>query len=333
MRHFLAFVFLFAASFSRPAAAAEASLGRRWMTYGNGLYTQNQFTEALAAYDKGLVAEPGLAALHQGRGNALLKLDRQAEALQAYEKSLALNPANDGLAQYLAQLKAAGAGAPSADAAQEAGEALLEGRSLLDERRFDEAVKFYGAPPAGLGNQSAWLQGRAEALYGAGQVQQSRAVMQQALKQDPNNHEAKQWLERYLDPEALNEAGGGSAWPPLWRSALLPGWGQAYNGQKDKALTMGAVTLGLLAGTIGTYMAAGSAYDDYQKLGAGTSAADFDTAFARADSLALANQIVGVLFYSAYAYNLFDAGTQARGPIKAALRPGGAVTLAWQQDF
>jgi tetratricopeptide (TPR) repeat protein len=312
-----------ASTVAAPAAGATS-----WLQYGHRLYQQKRYGEALAAYQQAALIDPQDAVTQQSLGNALVQLSRYPEAVQAYQRSLQLKPDNAPLTAYLAQLQAHLGAAQPVDLE----EPLADARGLLEQQRFGEALKLFQASPAGSERSSPWQQGKAEALYGLGRMEDARATMRLAASLDPANKEAQDQLRVYLHADAASDGGGVHWFAPLWRSALLPGWGQAYNGQRRKAWVLGGLTWGLFAATAATYVAAGTALDDYHALGPGRPASDFDNAFTKADNLAVANEAVGLLFYTAYAYNLFDAAAQARPVLQAEIR-GQSPVLAWHQAF
>lgn len=335
MKIFFVLVFLGLSSGASSAWAEPVPAGATsWLAYGHQLYQKSQFNEALAAYQQAAGVNANDAAAQQGMGNALLQLGRQAEALAAYQRSLALKPDNAALAAYVQTLQASlGSATPVASAEDE--EALAEkqqdARSALESRDVDKALTLYNEGAKAAPKDPEWARGQAETLYAQGHFDQARQAMTRARKLAPDNKALKDLEAKYYHAGLEDEAKGGDAFPPLWRSALVPGWGQYYNGQHDKALMIGGVTFGLLAATVFTYFAAGSALDDYHALGAGTSAADFDAAFSKADGLAIANNAIGLCFYGAYAYNIFDAGAHARPAVSITAQGGVRVALAQTQ--
>src|SRR5437764_1455792 len=62
----------------------------------------------------------------------------------------------------------------------------------------------------------------------------------------------------------------------IWRSALLPGWGQRYKGERTKGWVMTGAAGGLAATSLGLYQYKVSARDSYNSLGPTNSAKTFD---------------------------------------------------------
>lgn len=53
----------------------------------------------------------------------------------------------------------------------------------------------------------------------------------------------------------------------LWRSAIIPGWGQRYKGEKSKGWVLTGLAAGLLAGTVAAYAYDRNAHNAYENLG------------------------------------------------------------------
>lgn len=324
----LLFLWIFAGSLK---AAAPDALGAPWLVYGNGLAAQNRLDEAVTAYGQGIAAAPDDAALYSARGSALWRLNRRPQALDDLRRSLVLDPSQSALAVWMGQVGApTPAAAPSQDDLEDQ---LSTAQGDLESRKLDQALSLFRSGALAAPNDTAWLMGEAETFYAEGRFDEARAVLAKARVQAPDDPDLKRLQDRYFPSGLDTDQSQGSVWGALWRSALVPGWGQAYNHQMGKAWTVGIVTLGLLAATAATYVATDSAIAHYRALGPGS---DFNAAFSEADDLAIANEVVGLSFYSAYAWNIFDAGTHvpaAAPPAQAALpRPGSArlTLLAWQ---
>ncbi len=299
--------------FSAPLAAAEgpADLARRWMVYGQGLAAQGKQAEAGAAFDKALQLQPGDAALLRARGQWHWSQGLREQALSDLRGSLQADPSQAALKAWLERSQAPAA-APSAGPQDD--EALAEAQALLESRDFAGVLELQQGQGEAAQGSAAWLRLRSEALYGMERFEESAQALQAARALEPEDPALARLAERYHHGGLASDKGGGPILPPLWRSALLPGWGQAYNGQKRKGWALGVITVGLFAATAYTYVATDQALADYRGLGPQASAGDFDAAFARADGLAALNQALGISFYAAYAYNLFDAAAGARPP-------------------
>ncbi len=76
----------------QPSAAKNAR--------GNELYSQEKYSEALAAYDEALAADEENPALHYNRGNALYRTEQFPTALEAYTNAVEGAPSLGGSAHY-----------------------------------------------------------------------------------------------------------------------------------------------------------------------------------------------------------------------------------------
>jgi hypothetical protein len=125
-------------------------------------------------------------------------------------------------------------------------------------------------------------------------------------------------LQNFLNTNAPESAAGGTAvaggpkdWvQPLWRSAVLPGWGQSYNGDGTKAWLLGGTTLAMLGGTVATYIIGDGARTKY--LGLTDANADYDTPYQTWESMANLNHIFYIAFGVAYTFTLVDAIMSAK---------------------
>jgi len=311
-------------------AETGPELGRRWQAFGQGLAAQGKLTGAAQAFDKAIALDPVSAAAFEARGRFRFKLGRMPEANADLKQAVTLDPSRTALAAWLATQEApAAAPADAAASKVDHSEDLLEAQTLLDGGDAAAALPLFekgslqGATPS-----SVWGLGRVQALYALGRFNEARVVLAQARAKDPTETVLKRLDERYFHAGLDEDRGGGSPWGAMLRSLVLPGWGQVFNGQRRKGFTVGVLTLGLLGATVVTYVAADQALNDYRALGAGTSAADFDTAFSRADGMALTNQALGISFYTLYAYNILDAAAQARpAPVDTRNAAAARVTL------
>jgi hypothetical protein len=154
------------------------------------------------------------------------------------------------------------------------------------------------------------------------------AAYKRALQIDPTNTGLKAFLARYSPEDAkasgVQVAQGPKDWTqPLWRSAILPGWGQFYNQEPVKGWIIGGFTIATLIGTVGTYVIGDGARKDYESYPAGTSQDKFDTAYNTWDSMAGLNNTLAISFLALYTFNLVDAVISAKPATRAVgLAPG-----------
>lgn len=100
-------------------------------------------------------------------------------------------------------------------------------------------------------------------------------------------------------------------WQVLWRSSLLPGWGQFYAGN----MIQGYTVAGLMVTAIGFYIYSDISYlkaqDDYSKLKGDINDANFrNELFSAKDDLGTATKVQNTAFFiliGAYVINLVDA--------------------------
>lgn len=309
-----------------PVHADE--LARRWLVYGNGQYAQGQYKQALASYAASLRRDNSSATAYQGVGNCYLRLSQPDKALRYYEYSLRLKPDNTALQGLVAKLRAGQGGGAQAQGMAEAGRLYSEKNYLSAAQAYQKLIDVQP------GNAKAW-QGLGNSLFGEGRRDEALKAYRRSLELEPNNPALASFVNR--SAEASKERP--SAFQPVWRSALLPGWGQYFNGEKTKGLVVGGLTLGLLAGTAATYVIGSNAQQDY--LNAKT---DFDAPYATWESMAALNHTLYVLFGAAYIYAVLDAGMNARHPdagarldaglpVQLGLAPGGFQLKARILEF
>jgi hypothetical protein len=120
----------------------------------------------------------------------------------------------------------------------------------------------------------------------------------------------------------------------LWRSAVIPGWGQIWKKQDGKGYAILATEVALLAGAISTGIMSGKARGDAD---ATAVAADRTYYNDRADTLFYVSLGTGIAAAAVYIYNLLDAHLAERTDViyqtailtsKASVSPtGGQVRL------
>lgn len=92
----------------------------------------------------------------------------------------------------------------------------------------------------------------------------------------------------------------------LWRSTVIPGWGQRYKGEKAKGWIFTGVAAGLAAGTVGSYLYAKQAHADYERLGPNDSAGTFQSKYNSSVNAAVGFDFVAASTAAFWLYNMSD---------------------------
>lgn len=304
----LAIVFVIFGSLSQETWAADAATAQKWVTYGQQLFAQRQYDKALSAFSTAAKADSRNAAAWKGLGNVYVAKKDYPNALKYYKYAYQLNPQDSGLAAYIPKLEAA-----TAQPAQQ-GPADTAAR-YYQARRYDEAIQYYNQALAANPNDAKSWQMLGNCYYAKQDKPRAVDAFKKALQLNPSNTSLQSFLANYA-PESAGGGGtqladGPKDWgQPLWRSAVLPGWGQAYNGQSGKGWLLGGVTLGCFAGTVATYIMGDSAKQQYMSLTDPT--ANFDAPYATWESMAGLNHIFYIGFGVAYTFTLVDAILSAK---------------------
>ncbi len=96
----------------------------------------------------------------------------------------------------------------------------------------------------------------------------------------------------------------------LFRSALIPGWGQAFNGESTKGAVIFSVFAAATAGSIFLYDSAKDKYDDYKDVGEKDSSKYDDYENLRTQSYLLGGVAVGL-----WIFGMADAYRHAYSPL------------------
>lgn len=76
----------------RQAVAQDPTLWRAWNIIGRGYALKGKTAQALASYDRALIAQPQAAPVHNNRGLALISARRYGEAEESFRRALAAEP-------------------------------------------------------------------------------------------------------------------------------------------------------------------------------------------------------------------------------------------------
>jgi len=197
---------------------------------------------------------------------------------------------------------------------------LLSQGKALDAETAYRGLLYLGPGLAHQGVAARAYEGLGQALYQQGRFDEAGQALLSSLSLEPQNPVVQSFLLDHPELGARQDLPGQrDRLAPLWRSAILPGWGQSLNGEPEKGMALGAVTLGCLAGAAYSYLQAQSAYSEYSSLGSNSSRAQFDDAYGRTQDWGTANHVLYALFGAFYAYTLVDAALDAKPVLEPSL--------------
>lgn len=305
------------------AAAADPALSQKWVAYGQQLYAARQYDKAVQAFSTAARANSGNTAAWKGLGNALYAKRDYNNALKYYKYALQLNRNDAQLAQFVQRLQST-----VMQRQQAANDPMALATRYYQARQYPYAIQQYNLATQQNPNNDKAYQGLGNSYYAMGNKPQAVAAYKRALQINPGNAALKGFLARYSPADAqasgVQIATGPKNWgQPLWRSALLPGWGQFYNREPVKGWIIGGLSLATLGATVGTYVIGDGARKQYLDYPAGTPAASFDTAYGTWESMASLNNTFAITFLALYTFNLVDAVISAKPSTRAiGLLPG-----------
>jgi len=283
------------------ATSPEAA---QWVVAGNRLYYQRQYDQALQDYGQSLKLDNTQAGVYQCVGNCYYQKNQMALALRYYKYSLQIKPNNPHLQTLVARLSGAST------------DPLAAGNQLYMARRYAEALQSYQTVAAAQPQNPKVYQCIGNCQYAMGDRVAAEASYKQSLSLNPNNQALAAFVNK-MDAAQAAQANGPKDWvQPLWRSAILPGWGQFYNDQDTKGLVLGGLAIGLAAATITTDMIGQAAENKYLGLGGGLAQSAYDSPYNTWSNMAEINHVCYIAFGAVYVYTLLDAAVNAK-PVKS----------------
>jgi tetratricopeptide (TPR) repeat protein len=335
------------------ATRLDPSNAAAFQGLGSCLLKQGKQDEGLAALKQSSALDPsnqGLAAwLHQVSAQAQASPPPVADAVSPSVEAgappvPAPSPALAASPSPLAIPVSAATPAPAMAAlpASPLDNLLAEGDGLLSQgKAADAEVAYRGllylGPEASRKDVAARAyEGLGQSLYQQGRFDEAGPALLSSLSLEPQNPVLQSFLIDHPELGARQELPGPrNRLAPLWRSAILPGWGQTYNGEPKKGLALGTLALGCLAGTAYSYLQAQNAYSEYSSLGSSASRAEFDDAYGRTQNWGTANHVFYALFGAFYAYTLVDAALDAKPMLQPtlSLSRGGAMLAGLQAAY
>jgi tetratricopeptide (TPR) repeat protein len=282
-----------------PAAAQPAAA--QWYAAGSRLYYQKQYDQALQDFAYSLRLDNRQAAAYQAVGSCYYAKNQPAMALRYYQYSLQLNPSNTALQAVVARLSAS------------QNDPLASANQLYQARQYSQALAAYQAVSAQQPQNAKAFQGAGNCQYALGNMSAAEASYKQALALNPSNTALADFVTRLDAAQTAKLNAMPKDWAqPLWRSAILPGWGQGYNGQSTKGWILGGTELVLAVTTISTDLIGTQAENKYLGLGPGLSQGAYNSPYDTWSEMANINHIAYIAFGLVYAYTLIDAVVNAR---------------------
>jgi tetratricopeptide (TPR) repeat protein len=306
-------LFLASLAWTGGAYAADPALANQWITYGQKLYAAQQYDQAIKAFSTAARANGSDPKAWSGLGNSLYAKKDYKNALTYYKYALQLDPKNAALATFVQRLE----GAVAQNGAAPQSDPTTMGNQYYKAGQYDNAIVQYKTAVAANPNNAKAYQGLGNCYYAKQDKPDAVAAYKHALQADPSNtQQLKAFLARYSPADAqasgVQVASQPGDWTqPLWRSAILPGWGQFYNGERTKGWIIGGLTIAALLGTVTTYTIGDSARSAYRSAGAGTSQSTFDSDYNTWNTMATYNHVFCITFLALYIFNLVDAAKDA----------------------
>jgi tetratricopeptide (TPR) repeat protein len=283
-------------------AATTSPEAAQWFVAGSRLYYQRQYDQALQDFGQSLKLDNTQAAVYQYVGNCYYQKNQMAYALRYYKYALQLQPNNAALSGLVARLS----GAQS--------DPLAQGNALYMAKRYSEALTAYQAVSAANPQNAKAFQCIGNCQYAMGDRVSALASYQQALALNPSNQPLAAFVARLQQSQAVaSNPNAPKDWvQPLWRSAILPGWGQFYNDQDTKGLVLGGLAIGLAAATVATDIIGQGAENTYMGLGANLAQSAYDSPYNTWSNMAEINHVCYIAFGAVYVYTLLDAAVNAK---------------------
>jgi tetratricopeptide (TPR) repeat protein len=102
----------------------------------------------------------------------------------------------------------------------------------------------------------------------------------------------------------------------LWRSVVLPGWGQRYKGERTKGWILTGLTAGLAGGTLAGYEYAELTRHQYKALPQGTSEGTFNRDYQRSVQASVGFEFLAGLTAAVWTANVADSAFSPVAPIR-----------------
>jgi len=185
------------------------------------------------------------------------------------------------------------------------GEALFKSKDYKNAARF-----FYASVKIDPSFKDGW-KNTGFCYYQLKQHKYALPLFKKVLELDPEDKDAKDFMEYYNSFIEKKQKATQVREPidSIWRSAVLPGWGQMHNGQHLKGVITGAAFALSLGLTIYNTADQHTKYDKYLKTNENQEAA-----FKKAEEAATSALIFGLITGGLYAAGIVDAALNYNSP-------------------
>ncbi len=159
-----------AVQYFSKAVSLDQKLVDAWVSMGEALLEHDRFSGADESFSRALEIETGNARAWLGKGKALSALGRWGAAVQCLDSYSVLVP-------------------------KDSDAWLIKADLLFEHQKFNRAIESYDRYVSLAGDDSYALGRKGIALQGLGRADEARGVLEESVRLDPANKEAKKWLK------------------------------------------------------------------------------------------------------------------------------------------
>jgi len=159
-----------AVQYFSKAVSLDPTMVEAWVSMGQALLEHDRLNGADESFSKALEMETDNAKAWLGKGKALKALGRWGAAVQCLDSYSVLVP-------------------------KDSDAWLLKADLLFDNEKFNRSLESYDRYLALVGDDSYALGRKGIALNAVGRVEEARKVLEESVRLDPGNKEARKWLK------------------------------------------------------------------------------------------------------------------------------------------
>jgi protein O-GlcNAc transferase len=152
------------------AVSLDQTMVEAWVSMGQALLEHERLSGADESFSRALEIETDNARAWLGKGKALKGLGRWGAAVQCLDRYTALAP-------------------------RDSDAWLLKADLLFDNEKYNRAFESYDNYLALVGDDSYALGRKGIALNAIGRVEEAKKVLEESVRLDPGNKEARKWLK------------------------------------------------------------------------------------------------------------------------------------------